>query len=93
MSGAESYVTAWVASGAYNKAHYRKESATFLGHVCVAVGSDIQRVLCSRVKVDSILPDSATFKPPQEATCPTCLRRWGRELTASLANAITGAKP
>lgn len=67
--------TCHVAGGAYRSNKALDNAKT---HVCeISKTGAILRVLCGRVKVDSILDDSNTYAHAADATCTLCVKRLG----------------
>lgn len=69
------YVSAPVYASAYPKAHWKQADAPTLWH-CVELDADSDpvRVLCGKVKLESIVPDSSLFNTV-DISCKTCLAK------------------
>lgn len=69
-------VTAHLAASAYPNGHWRSERECRT-HAVELVNGEPARVLCGKVKVASVLPDSAMYSDPaaDPPTCATCAKR------------------
>ncbi len=81
MTTYTAYPVAASAYGIVGQLRYARESGAAAGSLSHIIARDgaTARVLCTRVRLDSVLEDGSLAEAPETATCAQCVARYRRE--------------